>query len=166
MPDDEQAALYELTQKICDARGLPAYEVSNHAGGEDFRSRHNLTYWRGGDWIGVGPGAHGRPTVNGRRLETLAPARPEDYMQRISQGPAPGDRLPQGAAGEELLLLGLRTTEGITRKRIESALERPISEQHWHDFIDLGLMTDDMDRLVLTPEGRLLADRIGRDLLV
>ena len=166
MPDDEQAAIYELTQEICDAHGLPAYEVSNHAGGERFRSRHNLTYWRGGDWIGVGPGAHGRLTVNGRRLETLAPARPEDYTRRFSQGPAPGDPLPQGAAGEELLLLGLRTIEGISRKRVESALERPISEQHWRDFIDLGLMTDDTDWLVLTPEGRLLADRIGRDLLV
>jgi len=166
MPDDEQAELYELTQEVCAAHGLPAYEVSNHARGEDFRSRHNLTYWRGGDWIGVGPGAHGRLTRGGGRLETVAAARPEDYVRSIMRRPASGEALPSGAAGEELLLMGLRTIEGISRKRVESALGRPISEKRWHDFIGLGLMAVDADRLSLTPDGRLLADRIGRDLLI
>ncbi len=166
MPDNDQAALYELTRKICDAHGLPAYEVSNHARGERFRSRHNLTYWRGGDWIGVGPGAHGRLTVEGRRLETVATVRPKDYLISIKQCRARGEALPDGAAGEELLLMGLRTVEGISRKRVESSLSRPISETAWREFIQFGLMADEEDRLALTAEGRLLADRIGADLLV
>ncbi len=164
MPDDDQATLYELTGDLCESRGLPAYEISNHARGEAFRSRHNLIYWRGGDWIGVGPGAHGRLTVDGQRLATLARRRPDEYAAQ-PRGLSGQERLDPRAAGEELLLMGLRPTHGISRKRVETALEAAISEPAWRDCVENGLVVGDGDRLALTPAGRLLADRIGGALL-
>ncbi|MCH2457393.1 MAG: radical SAM family heme chaperone HemW [Henriciella sp.] len=125
MDDDDQADLYELTQEVCEARGLPAYEVSNHAASKQYQSRHNMTYWRGGDWIGIGPGAHGRLTIDGARIATHAPARPADYqlsaqtpLERASfSGLSPLDN------ARELIALGLRAWNGLHRSQVTTSTQ-------------------------------------------
>ena len=114
LPDDDQADLYEVTQAICDTAGLPAYEVSNHARAPRYQSVHNQIYWDSGDWIGVGPGAHGRLTIDGKRLSTEAARRPADYID------APGTamiELSQADTALELLAMGLRPASGLDLRR-------------------------------------------------
>src|SRR5690606_20833300 len=84
--EDRAADLYETTQAVLEARGFTAYEVSNHARGEAARSVHNLHVWRGGDYIGIGPGAHGRLTLGGVRTATVARARIADYAAGVAAG--------------------------------------------------------------------------------
>ncbi len=102
---------------MLEAAGFDAYEVSNHARGPAARSRHNLIYWRGGDYLGVGPGAHGRITDEaGARWATLTPARIADYVRRVETagcGLAERTRLSPREAALERLLMGLRTDEGV-----------------------------------------------------
>ena len=85
VPDGELAAeLYALTQEITEAHGLPAYEISNHAA-PGAESRHNLTYWRYQDYVGVGPGAHGRITVDGVKRATMSERHPENWLKRVEE---------------------------------------------------------------------------------
>ena len=115
-PDDDLAAdLYEATQAVLEARGFEAYEVSNHARGEAARSAHNLHVWRGGDYVGVGPGAHGRLTLDGVRTATVAHRGIADYLAGVGAGqPWSEDRrLSPLEADDERLLLGLRIIEGV-----------------------------------------------------
>ena len=166
MEDDAQADLYELTQAICAAEGLPAYEVSNHARTPAHQSRHNLTYWRGGDWIGVGPGAHGRLTVQGERLATYAHKRPADYLQALQSGAPAWEKhrtLTALDTAREVLALGLRPIGGIARDRIE-ALSGPLDAARLTDFQAEGWLHQDSEHLALTPAGWLLADRIAAEL--
>ena len=116
MPDDDQADMFELTQGILEKAGLPAYEVSNHAMSPEHQSVHNLIYWQGGDWIGAGPGAHGRVTVGGHRYAYEAHRRPEVYManvQALGSGWGDAERLDANAISQELLAMGLRPASGI-----------------------------------------------------
>jgi oxygen-independent coproporphyrinogen-3 oxidase len=125
MPDeDTQAALYETTQDILEAAGLPAYEISNHArpGAE---SRHNLTYWRYGDYVGIGPGAHGRLTIDGQKLATRAHRAPEIWLDRVAaqgHGAHTDVSVSMAERRDELLMMGLRLTEGVSRERLRDAL--------------------------------------------
>ncbi|HEY5411955.1 MAG TPA: radical SAM family heme chaperone HemW, partial [Caulobacteraceae bacterium] len=116
-PDpDTAAAMYEVTQEVLSARGFEAYEVSNHASGEAARSQHNLAYWRGSDYVGVGPGAHGRLALDGVRTAVRAAARPADYIQAVRAsdvGWAERESLSRRQVAEERLLTGLRTHEGV-----------------------------------------------------
>ncbi|MDQ0313715.1 radical SAM family heme chaperone HemW [Amorphus orientalis] len=120
IPDDDRAAdLFETTQIRCAAAGLPAYEVSNHArpGAE---CRHNLTYWRGGDYVGVGPGAHGRITVDGIRHATATALRPEDWLGAVEEsghGRVETTPLSDEERAEEFLVMGLRLGEGLDLAR-------------------------------------------------
>ena len=120
VPDEDLARdLYDLTQSICSAAGLPAYEISNHArpGAE---CRHNLVYWRGHDYAGVGPGAHGRLTIDGRRVATATEKRPEAWLMRVEEtgtGFTVDEKLTSGEAADEYLLMGLRLAEGIDTAR-------------------------------------------------
>lgn len=165
MPDDDQADLYELTTAIADAHGLPAYEVSNHARSPETRSRHNLTYWRGGDWIGLGPGAHGRLSVDGKRIATLAALRPENYVAEVTaSGDIGGETLLPLDAARELLALGLRPGEGFDPQRISDLTGQTLSQDALGHFIGTGLVRKAEGRIALTPEGRLLADRITSEL--
>ncbi len=168
--DVERAArLYELTQaKTIDA-GLPAYEISNHARSESERARHNLLYWRGGDWLGVGPGAHGRTAMDGARFATRAHADPKAYVRAVTEegvGWAERERLSGLAQGEEWLMMGLRLAEGVDRRRIECARGARFNADVLEALVAQELLYTDEHRLVLTPAGRLLADRIARDLLL
>ena len=116
VPDEETAAvLYEATQEIMEARGMPAYEVSNHArpGAE---SRHNLVYWRYQDYAGIGPGAHGHLTVEGRKLATRTHLAPEIWQERVaahSHGAHPHEEISPEKRRTEMLMMGLRLAEGI-----------------------------------------------------
>ncbi|HEY3797429.1 MAG TPA: radical SAM family heme chaperone HemW [Caulobacteraceae bacterium] len=163
-PDpDTAAALYETTQDVLGDAGYEAYEVSNHARGAAARSRHNLIYWRGGDYLGVGPGAHGRVTMSGARWATLTPAGIDPYIARVAArgGLAERTRLSPVEAAQERLLMGLRTLEGVARADLAPLDIDP-------DAIDAlasaGLIAAAPERLVATPAGRAVLDRLTLDL--
>jgi oxygen-independent coproporphyrinogen-3 oxidase len=131
LPDsDLAAALFDLTQERLDAHGMPAYEISNHArrGAE---SRHNLTYWRYGDYVGAGPGAHGRLTRDGRKLATRGERAPETWMaavERVGHGRAEETPLAPDEAASEALLMGLRLIEGVDAARFAAMTGRSLAE--------------------------------------
>ncbi len=160
LPDeDTQAALYETTQDILSVAGLPAYEISNHAqpGAE---CRHNLTYWRYGDYVGVGPGAHGRLTIDGRKLATRAHRAPEIWLDRVvaqGHGAHPDVAVSPDERRDELLMMGLRLGEGVSRARLRAELGADIhalfSPAALKRLIDGGFVTVDRDVLRATPAG-------------
>ena len=159
------AVLYETTQTVLEACGFTAYEVSNHARGEAARSRHNLVYWRGSDYVGAGPGAHGRISRDGARLATVAAQRPADYIARVAEhgtGFAEQEILSPLEAAEERVLSGLRIAEGVAFAEL-AALD--LSPSRIADLTGLGLLAHDPQRLRATPAGRLVLDRLTADLL-
>ncbi|WP_306110366.1 MULTISPECIES: radical SAM family heme chaperone HemW [Roseovarius] len=167
LPSDDLAAdMYELTQELCEAAGFSAYEVSNHAkpGAE---SRHNLVYWRYGDYVGIGPGAHGRITLNGARHETEAWSNPEQWLTRSEESKSLKlfskiDSVDQKA---EHLLMGLRIVEGIDLYRHHALSGAPISPSKITELTELGLLEVQRERLSVTPAGRLLLNRVIAELL-
>ncbi|MCR9223423.1 MAG: radical SAM family heme chaperone HemW [Hyphomonas sp.] len=158
MGDDEQADLYELTQAVCEAAGLPAYEVSNHARAPEFESRHNHIYWASGDWLGIGPGAHGRLTMNGNRIATEAPRRPSDY--ELSQKPE-ATPLSRTDTAREYVPMALRPVSGLDLERFERVVRVPPAPDVLEDLVANGLAGINDNRLVLTVAGRLVADHIA-----
>jgi oxygen-independent coproporphyrinogen-3 oxidase len=170
LADEETcAALYETAQEVLDAAGMPAYEISNHAKpGEE--SRHNLAVWRGQDYLGLGPGAHGRVTLgDGARMATIAHRKPETWLELIAQdgaGLASAEILSPQAQAQELIMLGLRTVEGVPVARLKEKLGRSLDDL----FADQTLSRDGFDFLVrngflLADETRLAATRDGRQRL-
>ena len=158
---DEAADLFEVTRAITAAAGLPAYEVSNHArpGAE---SRHNLTYWRYGDYAGVGPGAHGRR--NG--VATLRRKKPENWLaaiERNGHGIEREDRLETRDRGVEALLMGLRLAEGIDLARIPDA---PIDPGALTGMAAQGLVEREGSRLRVTDAGMPVLEAILRELVI
>jgi putative oxygen-independent coproporphyrinogen III oxidase len=168
IPDHDQArALYDTTQEICEKFGLPAYEVSNHARpGEE--SRHNLLYWRYGEYAGIGPGAHGRLyTERGRRALSTERS-PElwlDYVTRDGHGIVSDEALTSDSEADEFLLMGLRLREGIDQKRFEAlsghGLDRRRVEALTHDGL---IETCGNGRLRVSPSGFPVLDAIVADL--
>jgi oxygen-independent coproporphyrinogen-3 oxidase len=161
IPDEAtQAALYEITQELTAAAGLPAYEISNHARpGEE--SRHNLVYWRYGDYVGVGPGAHGRLTLGGRKWATRQHRAPEPWLEAVErEGHATRQRDEVGPAArlEEMVLMGLRLSEGIARQRfLDEAGSEPealFDRTRLERLIEGGFVTLDDSGLKATAEGR------------
>lgn len=164
---DLSAELYEVTQDVCDAAGFPAYEISNHARSVDARSRHNALYWQSEDWIGVGPGAHGRVTHNGERVAVEAQRRPADYIDAVKEsgvGWITEARLTPQEAADEVLLMGLRIDEGVDLARVESLRGAPLNRQALAWLIEQGLVRQDNGRIRLTRSGRLLSNRIVAEL--
>ncbi|MEL7546955.1 MAG: radical SAM family heme chaperone HemW [Pseudomonadota bacterium] len=158
LPDDRQADLYELTQSLCETAGLPAYEVSNHAQASDFESVHNRIYWRSGDWIGVGPGAHGRLSEHGRRVATEAVRRPKDYADSTETIETD---LPPLDIARELVAMSLRYRDGLDLNRLERlGFERPEQSQ-LVPLTEAGLVQVAQNKIALTASGRLLADYIA-----
>lgn len=162
LPDDDQATLYEVTQEICDAHGLPAYEVSNHVRAPRFESRHNRIYWASGDWIGVGPGAHGRLTIAGQRVSTEAARRPEDYVG--DAGPTQ-TILSRSDTANEFLAMGLRPVSGLDIRRYEALFGHPPDGDMLKDLVAHGHAKIRNERLHLTLTGRLLADHVAHILV-
>ncbi|MEM8541839.1 MAG: radical SAM family heme chaperone HemW, partial [Pseudomonadota bacterium] len=144
IPSDEMAAdLYELTEQITDEAGLPNYEISNYAmpGAE---SRHNLTYWRYGDYVGIGPGAHGRFTrADGLKTVTMAERLPERWLDLTAQngiGTIESETLDKQQQGDELLLMGLRLVEGLDLARYEILTGKNLSQAVLDDLAKDGLI--------------------------
>ena len=168
LPDEDLAAdLYLMTQDRCEKAGLPAYEVSNHAAfGEE--SRHNLTYWRGGDYIGIGPGAHGRLTSSGQRIATEAARLPEAWLGAVEaegNGELPRQGLTPEEAGSEYCLMGLRLKEGIPLERFERISGRPLDRMRIEFLVQGHLLHPDPARLRVTTAGMLVLNSILRELL-
>jgi oxygen-independent coproporphyrinogen-3 oxidase len=163
--DDLAAGLFETTQDVLAAAGFEAYEVSNHARGAAARSRHNLIYWRGRDWLGVGPGAHGRITsADGARWATLTPARIADYVGRVKStgcGLAERTRLSAREVAQERLLMGLRTLDGVPWADLATLSLDPAVVAA---LAEAGLLAAPDGRLVATPDGRRVLDRVVLEL--
>jgi putative oxygen-independent coproporphyrinogen III oxidase len=163
VPDAVRAsALYELTQGLCEAAGLPAYEISNHArpGAE---SRHNLLYWRGHDYAGIGPGAHSRISMNGMKRALVATRSPEAWREEVEtrgHGIASDETLSATEAAEEYLLMGLRLAEGIDLSRLSAIDGRKLDLQRIGALAGEGLLRRDGNRLAATPKGRLVLERL------
>jgi oxygen-independent coproporphyrinogen-3 oxidase len=168
IPDDDVAReLYDVTQEVCAARGLPAYEVSNHArpGGE---CRHNLVYWRGHEYAGIGPGAHGRIDVEGVRRATATEKQPESWLMRVEahgHGVVADEALTRTERADELLLMGLRLTEGIDPARFAALAGREldvhrIATLRQDGFIEIA----GSGKLRVTPAGFPILDAIVADL--
>jgi putative oxygen-independent coproporphyrinogen III oxidase len=161
LPDEEtQAALYETTLDRLAAAGLPAYEISNHArpGAE---CRHNLVYWRYGDYVGVGPGAHGRLTLDGARVATRQHRAPETWIEAVESRGHGGEEpiaLSPSEQRDELLMMGLRLAEGIPRARFRERLgldfESALDPGRMAALIEAGFLQLDSERLVATSAGR------------
>jgi putative oxygen-independent coproporphyrinogen III oxidase len=166
LPDEDSAAgLYELTQEITGRAGLPAYEVSNHArpGAE---SRHNLTYWRYGDYAGVGPGAHGRLTISERRLATQAERLPENWLSSVEKkgSSLALTEVSSLEAAQENLLMHVRLTEGVNLSAYRDRWGRAPARDRIAKLRELGLVTLEDDRLAATPRGRLVLNSIIAEL--
>jgi putative oxygen-independent coproporphyrinogen III oxidase len=163
IPDGEQASeLYHLTQELCEAAGLPAYEVSNHArpGSE---SRHNLLYWRGQDYAGVGPGAHSRVTTRGAKRALSTIKSPEAWLAEVETmgcGFASEETLSAAESADEYLLMGLRLSEGIDLKRLAAINGNAIDEARIRTLESEGLLARHKTRLAATPKGRLVLNRL------
>jgi oxygen-independent coproporphyrinogen-3 oxidase len=160
--DELSAALYACTQEACERAGFPAYEISNHARGAAAQSRHNLTYWRSGEWIGVGPGAHGRVALGGARTAARAHRSPKAYIEAVAQtglGWETAAPLTSNEIADETLLMGLRLVEGLDRKRWETIRGAAVPPSRLAALAD-HLYADETV-LRLTPRGRLLCDRIA-----
>ncbi|HEY8381363.1 MAG TPA: radical SAM family heme chaperone HemW [Microvirga sp.] len=168
VPSDEEARiLYEVTQEVCEAAGLPAYEVSNHArpGAE---SRHNLVYWRYGEYVGTGPGAHGRLVSGNARTATATEKHPETWLERVERdehGIVEEEVLTAEAEGDEFLLMGLRLKEGIDPARYTAFTGRVLDEGRIAALEGDGMIARRGGRrLAVTREGFPVLDAVVADL--
>jgi putative oxygen-independent coproporphyrinogen III oxidase len=170
--EDSAARLYEVANEMLEAAGLPAYEISNHARPGE-ASRHNLTYWRYGDYVGIGPGAHGRVSLaGGGKAATRQRRLPEAWLKAVeAEGHATEERLALEPAVrfEEMLMMGLRLREGVALVAIEEETGAPFAEQVDADrlarLIDGGFLELDETRLRGTPAGRLRLNAVLGELL-
>ena len=167
LPDDDLSAdMYFATQEICARHGLPAYEVSNHArpGSE---SRHNLIYWRYGDYLGIGPGAHGRVTLDNVRYATETPRNPAAWLQAVEHGAAESVRacLDSQDQASEYLMMGIRLSEGLDIDRFEKIAGYPLPADKIAYLRDLGMIALSDNRLTVTDQGRPILNAIIRELL-
>ncbi|MEN9894267.1 MAG: coproporphyrinogen oxidase protein [Pseudomonadota bacterium] len=168
VPDGEQSALlYEATQAITARHGMPAYEVSNHAvpGAE---SRHNLTYWRYGDYAGIGPGAHGRLTIRRNKVATATERNPERWLDLVAHqghGMVEQESLKKSEQADELLLMGLRLTEGVDLARWQVLSGRDPDPEREDFLIAHGFLERlGNSRIRCTPAGMLILDSVVADL--
>jgi oxygen-independent coproporphyrinogen-3 oxidase len=168
IPDQDRAAeLYELTLDITAARGLPAYEISNHAA-PGAECQHNLVYWRYRDYAGIGPGAHGRLVIDGAKHATSTLKSPEDWWQKAmvdGHGMEALERLSAEETGDEFLLMGLRLMEGIDPARYERLSGRTLDASRIANLASDGFIeTGRSGKLRVTRSGSLLLDAIVADL--
>jgi putative oxygen-independent coproporphyrinogen III oxidase len=167
LPDEDLSlALFETTREVTEARGLPAYEVSNHAraGGE---SRHNLIYWRYGEYAGVGPGAHGRLLTSKGRLAQETERHPEMWLTQVEtegHGLVESVALSREEQGDEFLLMGLRLREGVDPRAFEKLTGRDIDPARVASLIEDGFLErDERGRIRVTAMGAPLLDTVVAD---
>jgi putative oxygen-independent coproporphyrinogen III oxidase len=167
-PDEATArALYDVTQEVCAKHGLPAYEISNHAR-EGAECRHNLVYWRGEEYAGIGPGAHGRLDVGGVRHALATEKRPESWLMRVEasgHGVVSDEILNSEERADEFLLMGLRLTEGIDPRRYQALSGRSLDPRRIALLREEGAISVEADgRLRVTKEGFPVLDAVVADL--
>ncbi len=151
--DDEMADLYDQTQTRTNAAGLTGYEISNHAANTQNQAQHNLLYWRGADWIGVGPGAHGRFAIAGKRRGLATICRPQDYANAVQQnkwGVAEAEVLSPGDDLAERLLLGLRLAGGIDLDQMQTRAGAALNPKRIKAAIE--------DQMIQIQDGKLIAN--------
>ncbi len=163
LPSDLALDMFAATSRMCAAAGLPAYEISNHARpGEE--SRHNLIYWRYGEYAGIGPGAHGRLVTENRRWSTATERHPETWRQKVEDlgsGLVTDDQLEAGEASEEYLMMALRLSEGLDLARYASLAGKPLDSGKYQPLIDDGyLVLGETNILVATQTGRPLLNSV------
>ena len=165
--EDTSRELFDLTQEVCAAAGLPAYEVSNHArpGAE---CRHNLVYWRGQEYAGIGPGAHGRLDIDGRRHAIATERRPETWLTQVEatgHGVVTDEVLLPEERADEFLLMGLRLAEGIDPARYTALSGRTLDPARIETLAAHGFVARDRDgSLRVTPAGFPVLDAVVADL--
>ncbi|WP_321393425.1 radical SAM family heme chaperone HemW [Emcibacter sp.] len=172
LPAEEVSAdMYDMTQDICTAAGLPAYETSNHAArGEE--SRHNMTYWTYGDYVGVGPGAHGRLTVEGQLHATSQRRKPESWLKNVLESGHATEhdqRLDRQTMAEEMIMMGLRLTRGIALSEFQARIGDPLAgyldQNRLEVLLDQGYLHMDQAHLRVTGKGAPLLNYLLGELL-
>lgn len=161
IPDEDTGAdLFELTQEMMEARGMPAYEISNHAKLGD-ESRHNLVYWKYRDYAGIGPGSHGRLTLNGEKFATRAHRAPEKWLELVAaqnHGAHPFEAIDQAQRAREMLMMGLRLSEGVDIQAFRTEVGGELSSFINHDRTKLmeqeGFIEQTATSFRATPAGR------------
>ena len=165
--DDYSSDLFNVTTELCEAHSLPAYEVSNHAK-IGFECRHNLIYWNYGDYVGIGPGAHGRLSLDGGRYATESVKHPTRWVDCVSKGS--GDKannlLSLTDQGIEMVMMGMRLKQGIGVDRFAMFFGKVPNEEVISNLKIHGLITNDDRRLKVTHRGTLLLDYVLREILL
>ncbi|OUS05635.1 coproporphyrinogen III oxidase [Rhodobacterales bacterium 52_120_T64] len=168
LPTDSLATdMYFRTQEVCERQGLPAYETSNHArsGAE---SRHNLVYWRYGDYVGVGPGAHGRITSNQQKLATETYSNPNQWLEQVGKtgwGRRTAEIVTAEDQANEYLMMSLRLSEGSDLNRYASLKGRQLHTTHLEEMISDGFVLHENGKIKTTSKGRPLLNAVLRQLL-
>ncbi len=168
LPEDDLAAdMYLKTQEIMEDAGMPAYEISNHAR-DGAESRHNLIYWRYGDYAGVGPGAHGRLTFGGSRVATETPKTPAVWLEQVESmgdGETLRDTLTAADQANEYLMMCLRLKEGLDMGRYATLAGQPLSDATIVALEDIGMVHRTGTRLAATRDGRAVLNAVIRELM-
>ena len=165
--DDTAADMYQATQEICAAHGMPAYEISNHARpGEE--SRHNQIYWRYGDYLGIGPGAHGRVTHNGQRYATETHRAPGAWLKAVADGSGESlsQALPREDTAIEYMMMSMRLAEGMNILRYTALSGQALPQDRVDDLVNLGMVTTSDQVIRATDQGRAVLNAVLRELLV
>jgi len=164
--EDLGADMYLATQAMTEAAGYGSYEVSNYAkNGQE--SRHNCVYWNAGDYVGIGPGAHGRLTLGGQRYATEATASPAGWLTGVESSSRAEQRqsVPQTEQGTEYLMMGLRRDIGIDLGRYEQLSGEQISGKKLRHLTEIGMVTETNGRLAVTQQGRLVLNAVIEGLM-
>lgn len=167
LPADEVSAdMYHLTQDMCEEAGFLTYEVSNHAR-QGAESRHNSVYWRYGDYVGIGPGAHGRLTLNGTRYATEAWGNPGKWLEMVKHGLGERERsaLTGDEQASEFLMMGLRLVEGVDPFRFAALAGQELPHVKISELHDLGMIETTSRNLRVTREGRMVLNAVLAELL-
>jgi oxygen-independent coproporphyrinogen-3 oxidase len=166
--EEESADFFEQVIQTLSAEDFEHYEVSNFAK-KDHQSQHNLAYWRGYDYVGIGPGAHGRLTRNGVKSATIASLTPAAYAQSVIEkgnGLEVQDTLTPEQRAEEYVLMGLRINEGISLHTVKEISGQELSQSKIEPLIEMGLLKQDGTRLIATPQGRMVLNAVTDALLL
>lgn len=169
LPDQDLTAdMYIRTQEICESRGYNAYEISNHAR-KGAACRHNMVYWQYGDYLGIGPGAHGRISYGGSRWATSTISNPEkwlDQVEKTGSGYKISELLTADEQFDELLLMSLRTTKGSDLQRMLDLAGRSPSNDVLDKLTNDGFINVEDGRIIVTSNGRLFLNRITSELSI
>lgn len=162
LPEEGSAAdMYHITQEVCDAHGMPAYEISNHARA-GAQSQHNMIYWRYGDYIGIGPGAHGRVTVAGQKYATETYLMPDDWLAAATAGSGEKSRTALSAQDQasEYLMMSMRIAEGLDLDRFQALSGTELSQSTLEHLEDIGMIERRDNRVIATKDGRAVLNAV------